>query len=237
MAFRHGLLLPLPGQLERGAEAGGCPANGSRARSLLRSVAGLSLALLSAVLLNLAFPPHGAWPLVWVGLVPAVVAQHRVLPRALSGVGAGLAIGGFFWGYFRGMFAHSFMQWLPLMIGIVAMLVSSRDRAFHERTGYRWFVLQGAGSVGRHRDDPRPGTHSGNLGFSALCPVRPDLAATTCDRLQHIRTQRPHFGDQLRPGPRSHRPPGPAPACRNGPHPARPWLDGRSGCGAPRGRD
>ena len=115
-------------------------------RKALRIALGLMLAALSAALFTLAFPPYDLWPLVWVGLVPMVVAQHLVLPKRLSGLAAGVGIGGFFWGYFGGMFAGSvwYMRWLPLIIGIVATLIGSRDRAFHERTGYRWFVLQGA---------------------------------------------------------------------------------------------
>ena len=111
-----------------------------------RTGLGLTLAALSAALFTLAFPPYGLWPLIFFGLAPMIVAQHRVLPRRLSGLATGLGIGGFFWGYFGGMFAGSvwYMRWLPLFIGIVAALIGSRDRAFHERTGYCWFVLQGA---------------------------------------------------------------------------------------------
>ena len=111
-----------------------------------RIVLGLTLAALSAAMFTLAFPPYDLWPLVFVGLVPMVVAQHRVLPRRLSGLATGVGISGFFWGYFGDMFAGSvwYMRWLPLFIGVVAALVGGRDRAFHERTAYRWFVLQGA---------------------------------------------------------------------------------------------
>jgi len=111
-----------------------------------RIVLGLTLAALSAVLFTLAFPPYDLWPLVFFGLVPMIVAQHRVMPQRLSGLAAGVGIGGFFWGYFGGMFAGSvwYMHWLPLFIGVVAALIGGRDRAFHERTAYRWFVPQGA---------------------------------------------------------------------------------------------
>lgn len=111
-----------------------------------RIVLGLALAALSAALFTLAFPPYDLWPLIFFGLVPMVVAQHRVLPRRLAGLALGVGIGGFFWGYFGGMFAGSvwYMRWLPLFIGLIATLIGSRDRAFHGRTGYRWFVLHGA---------------------------------------------------------------------------------------------
>jgi apolipoprotein N-acyltransferase len=48
----------------------------------------------------LAFPPYDLWLLIWVGLVPMLVAQHRILPRCLSGLATGVSVGGFFWGYF-----------------------------------------------------------------------------------------------------------------------------------------
>lgn len=120
---------------------------GTRVHPWVRVLAGLTLSALAAALFTLAFPPYDLWPLIWVGLVPMVVAQHRVMPRRLSALAVGVGVGGFFWGYFGGMFSGSrawFMAWLPLAIGVMATLVNGRDRAFHERTRYRWFVLQGA---------------------------------------------------------------------------------------------
>jgi apolipoprotein N-acyltransferase len=114
--------------------------------TLRRTALGLALAALSAALFTLAFPPYDLWPLIFVGLVPMLVAQHRVMPRPLSGLAYGVGVGGFFWGYFGDMFQGGpwFMRWLPLFIALFSALVSSRDRAFHWRTGYRWFVLHGA---------------------------------------------------------------------------------------------
>jgi apolipoprotein N-acyltransferase len=113
---------------------------------LLRTLAGLGLAAVSALLLTLAFPPYGAWPLIFVGLVPLIVAQHHVVPRPISGLVYGLGVGAFFWGYFHGFFQNGpwFMQALPLGIAALTGLFSLRDAAFHRRTGYRWLVLQGA---------------------------------------------------------------------------------------------
>src|ERR1043166_8319559 len=115
-------------------------------KTALRVVVGLALAGLSGVLLTLSFPPYDLWPLVWVGFVPAIVAQHRIMPKRLSGLAYGVGLGGFFWGYFGPMFGNTvwFMEWLPLIVAIVATFLSSGARAFHERTSYRWFVLEGA---------------------------------------------------------------------------------------------
>ncbi len=114
--------------------------------TIRRTALGLMLAALSAALFTLAFPPYDLWPLIFVGLVPMLVAQHRVMPARLSGLACGIGVGGFFWGYFGDMFRGGpwFMRWLPLFIALFSTLDSSRDRAFHRRTGYRWFVLHGA---------------------------------------------------------------------------------------------
>jgi apolipoprotein N-acyltransferase len=111
-----------------------------------RAALGLILAGLTAAALTLAFPPYDAWPLIFVGLVPMIVAQHRVMPPKAASLAYGLAIGGFFAGYFGPMFRGGpwFMRALPLLIGVFAALISGPDRAFHRRTRYRWLVLHGA---------------------------------------------------------------------------------------------
>ena len=67
-------------------------------------------------------------------------AQAAIWPRVRSGTWR------FLLGYFGPMFANTvwFMEWLPLIVAIIAAILSSGDRAFHERTLYRWFVLEGA---------------------------------------------------------------------------------------------
>jgi apolipoprotein N-acyltransferase len=73
-----------------------------------------------------------------------IVAQHRVMPQKLSGLAYGIGVGGFFGFYFRGMFTGVwFMRALPLFIGFFSALITWRERRFHRRTAYRWFLLQG----------------------------------------------------------------------------------------------
>ncbi|MCS6847697.1 MAG: nitrilase-related carbon-nitrogen hydrolase [Anaerolineae bacterium] len=112
----------------------------------LRLGAGVVLSLASAGLLTLAFPPYGLWPLIWLSFVPMLIAQHRVLPRKTSSLAPAIAIGVWLGSYLTPMFGGSgtYMAWLPLLIGGITLLASSGERAFHERTGYRWFVAQGA---------------------------------------------------------------------------------------------
>lgn len=107
---------------------------------------GIILAVVSAILVTLSFPPYGFWPLIWVGFTPMLVAQFRVMPRSVSSLAPAIAIGGWLGGYLTPIFAGSgiYMAWLPLLIGVIVFFADRSSRAFHERTGYRWFILQGA---------------------------------------------------------------------------------------------
>jgi|GEM_PF-1861651 len=49
-----------------------------------RLFAGIALSGLTAVLFTLAFPPYDVWPLIFVGPVPMILAQHRILPEKAS---------------------------------------------------------------------------------------------------------------------------------------------------------
>lgn len=79
-------------------------------------------------------------------LFPMIVAQYRILPEPISSLASAVGIGGFFWGYFGAAFRGAvwYMRWLPALIAIAVFFASSRDRRFHERTDYRFFVLQPA---------------------------------------------------------------------------------------------
>ena len=125
---------------ERGAAA---PAAARGARR--RIAGGVLLALLTPVLVALANPPFGLWPLVFVAFVPMVVAQHVVLPPRLSGLAIGVGIAGvwavfFSWGLAEGGVAPIY-QLGPIFVGAIAAAIAWRSRRFHERTNYRWFVL------------------------------------------------------------------------------------------------
>ncbi len=112
----------------------------------LRAAMGILLSVVSAILLTLSFPPYDLWPLIWIGFIPMMIAQFRVLPRRVSSLASAIAIGGWLGGYLTPIFAGSglYMTWLPLVIAGVSYLADSSVRAFHERTGYHWFVPYGA---------------------------------------------------------------------------------------------
>lgn len=113
--------------------------------NLKRTALGLTLAASSALLLALAFPPTNLGMLVWIGFVPMLLAQHRVLPSSRSALAPALAIGGWMGALLIPVFGGKsvWMSLLPLLIGAMSLLMDKNKRAFHERTGYRWFVLEG----------------------------------------------------------------------------------------------
>ncbi|OQX63757.1 MAG: hypothetical protein B5M51_04780, partial [Anaerolinea sp. 4484_236] len=107
---------------------------------------GILLSIISAVLLTLSFPPYSFWLLIWIGFIPMLVAQFRVMPRKVSSLASAVTIGGWLGAYLTPIFAGSgiYMTWLPLIIGVVTFFAGIGTRVFHERTGYRWFVWHGA---------------------------------------------------------------------------------------------
>jgi apolipoprotein N-acyltransferase len=114
----------------------------------IRILVGVVLSALSAVLLLMAFPPYNAWPLVFVALIPSLLAQYRVLPPKLSAVAPAVSSGGFVGIFFLQIFPFLrelawYMQGLPLIIALFSLLTQRSFRAFHEGTRYRWFVLHG----------------------------------------------------------------------------------------------
>lgn len=111
----------------------------------VRVLLGLTLAVFGSGLFTLAFPPHGLWPLVFVGFVPVALSLHRVMPPRYAGFALGVGVGGFFFSYFGGMFAGvPLWSWLPVIIGVFATPIGFWEQRFNRRTGYRYLVPAGA---------------------------------------------------------------------------------------------
>lgn len=110
-----------------------------------RVVVGLALALVTPILIALANPPFGVWPLVFVAFVPMVVAQHRILPPRWSSFAIGVGIGGAFAVHLSPGLADGDVaivyQLMPLYLASIAAGVAWRSRWFQERTGYRWLAV------------------------------------------------------------------------------------------------
>ena len=114
---------------------------------------GLGLGVLSAALLIFAFQPYSIWPLAFVAFVPMLIAGQRILPLRWSGLGNGIGIGGWLVVFLILLFGMNQVALIFLGVAVLISLISVFSmpslRAFHERTGFRWFILEGAvGSAG-----------------------------------------------------------------------------------------
>jgi apolipoprotein N-acyltransferase len=120
--------------------------NRSGMKTLIHLLLGLALAALSALLLTLAFPPYNLCLFIWLGFIPMLVAQYRLMPQKLSSLAPAVAIGGWLGGYLIPIFGGtgSYMAWLPPVIGLIILLMDKNKCNFHVRSGFRWFVLEGA---------------------------------------------------------------------------------------------
>jgi apolipoprotein N-acyltransferase len=61
---------------------------------IFRFLVDMVLAALSAVLLMLAMPPYGIWPLALFGLLPIILAPYCILLPRLSSLAAAVIISG-----------------------------------------------------------------------------------------------------------------------------------------------
>ena len=113
---------------------------------LFNAFLGLLLGVLSGVAFILAFPPFSIWPLIFIGWVPTLIAQHRIMPSKFSSLPTALAIGIWLEGYMGPIFnpTGSYMIYLPLAAALISFLVDMGKRKFNQQTHYRWFVLEGA---------------------------------------------------------------------------------------------
>lgn len=80
--------------------------------------------------------------------LPFLVAQYRILPERWSALAPALAVGGWIGFYFIKIFGFGgggawYMRTLPLWVGALVFLTERGNRPLHNRTAYRWFILQG----------------------------------------------------------------------------------------------
>lgn len=113
----------------------------SRTRFLL----GILLSILSGIMLLLAFPPYGIWWLAWFAFVPGVFAQYRLLPVKYSSLAPAIYLLVWLGPYLARLFGTQFGPFFTYLGVLIAILsyFTYRERAFIERTRYRWLVLQG----------------------------------------------------------------------------------------------
>ena len=155
-------------------------------------------------MLTLAFAPHRAWYLVWIGFVPMLVAQHRVLPGRLSALAPGIAVGGFVAGCFGGVFperAAWYMKQLPLLVGVIVTLSSLGGPAGRARAGYGYWPLQGAIGLGRRRARALAHPRARDVGLPRLRALQADLAPAAGRDLRHVRARPSRRARELRARP------------------------------------
>jgi len=111
----------------------------------LRFALGVILSALSGVMLLLAFPPYEIWPLAWFAFVPGIFAQYRLFPVKFSSLAPAVYLLVWLGPYLARLFGTQFgpfFTYLGVLIAIIAFF-TYRERAFIERTRYRWLVLEG----------------------------------------------------------------------------------------------
>lgn len=113
----------------------------------LRTGLGIFLSLLSALLLILAFHPYNQWYLAFLALIPMRLAEYRFFPLKWAGLGSAIGVGGWLFVFLGQMFGTSgagrVIQIVVAVIIVIQVFTTPGTRRFHERTGYRWFMLEG----------------------------------------------------------------------------------------------
>lgn len=113
--------------------------------SAVRFGLGVFLSALSGAMLLLAFPPYGLWPLAWFAMVPALLAQYRLLPAKWTSLATAIYSAVWLGPFLARLFGAGmgpFFQYLGIWIALLNLAIS-KERRFHELTHYRWFIPAG----------------------------------------------------------------------------------------------
>jgi apolipoprotein N-acyltransferase len=114
----------------------------------IRIFLGIILSILSAILIVLSFAPFNISFLILVSFVPMIISQYHLFPQNLSSIAKGITIGGFLFGYLYGLFSGFgpqawYMKYLPIIIGILTVFTDKNLRRSDEKTGFKYFILDG----------------------------------------------------------------------------------------------
>jgi len=116
-------------------------------KSGYRIALGILISLLTSAMLILAFHPNNIWYLAFFALVPMLIAQYRLLPIKWAGLASAIGIGGWLFVFLTAMFGNNpaarVIQIVVLVIVVIQIFTAPGLRRFHEKSAYRWFVLQG----------------------------------------------------------------------------------------------
>jgi apolipoprotein N-acyltransferase len=111
-----------------------------------RVIIAVALSILSGGLLFFAYPPVNCWPLIWVAIIPYLIAQYRFMPRRWAPLAPAITNTLFLWPYLARIFgvpdAPFLFKHMGSLFGVATFFMST-ERKLHELTRYKWFVLQG----------------------------------------------------------------------------------------------
>jgi hypothetical protein len=114
----------------------------------IRIFLGIILSILSAILIVLSFAPFNFSFLILVSFVPMIISQYLLFPQNLSSIAKEITIGGFLFGYLYGLFSGFgpqawYIKYLPIIIGVLTVFTDKNLRRSDEKTGFKYFILDG----------------------------------------------------------------------------------------------
>lgn len=110
-----------------------------------RVLAALCLGILSGLFMVAALQPVGIWPLIFIGLLPMIIAQHRLLPIRWCWVPVSATAFVYVLGSYSQIFldhALWFALLAPLVVAVVVVPLALLDRSLSQRYQYAFFVVQ-----------------------------------------------------------------------------------------------
>lgn len=104
----------------------------------------VALGAASGGLMAISLRPVGWWPLAFIGLVPMIVAQYRLVPMRWCWVPVTAAV--FVFAYLSTGFLYTthalwFALGAPMVWALIVGGFALVDRTLNERTGWRWFIV------------------------------------------------------------------------------------------------
>lgn len=120
------------------------PARGSADRLAIPILVSIAMGAASGLMLAAALRPLAWWPLAFIGLIPMILAQYRVLPRRWCWVPVVTAVFVFAFlstGILYTQHAAWFAFGAPAIWAAIAGGFAIVDRSLNERQGLRWFIV------------------------------------------------------------------------------------------------
>ncbi len=117
---------------------------GAQGKAVRNVVIAVGLGGVSGLLMAASLRPLGWWPLAFIGLVPMIVAQYRLLPVRWCWIPVSSAVFVFAFcstGFLDVSHALWFAIGAPLIWALIVGGFAWVDRSLNERVNWRWFIL------------------------------------------------------------------------------------------------